>query len=163
MTATEPTILATCGGLVGGEWDDSAYGPLLFEAVRLARVPAGRPPRVLHVNTAGGDQRTVEGAELAAARTAGVEASHLRFFPRRNVPSLGVGVVHRGRSATFVEAVTDHDGGGAVRIARAPGDPTGIRAEPLPVRRLPDAPRSVPSWTPSAWTPSPEPVDEEAP
>ena len=274
MSATEPTILATCGGLIGGEWDDSAYGPLLFEAVRLARVPAGRAPRVLHVNTAGGDQRTVEGAELAAARAVGVEASHLRFFPRRNVPSLrdavlgadvvwvsggsvvnllavwrahglddvlreawqagvvlaggsagalcwhgggvtqshgphpsvvadglglvpgslgvhtdsdpnrspvfraavvdgalpdgieldeGVGVLYRGHAATLVEAVTDHDGGRAVRITRDPGDPSGVRAEALPVRRLPDVPRTVPSWTPSAWTPSPELVDEEAP
>jgi peptidase E len=87
VTAERPTILATCGGLVGGDWADAGYGPLLFEAVRLARVPAGRRPRVLHVNTAGGDQRFVEGQELEAARLAGVDASHLRFFPRRNVPS----------------------------------------------------------------------------
>jgi peptidase E len=88
VTAAEPTILATCGGLVAGEWTDAAYGPLLFEAIRLARVPAGRRPRVLHVNTAGGDQRFVEGQEIEAARAAGVDASHLRFFPRRNAPSL---------------------------------------------------------------------------
>ncbi|MBA8989572.1 hypothetical protein FHW23_000804 [Curtobacterium pusillum] len=272
MTAAEPTIVATCGGLVAGEWDDSAYGPLLFEAIRLARVPEDRAPRVLHVNTAGGDQRTVEGAELAAARTARVEASHLRFFPRRNVPSLrdtvlgadvvwvsggsvvnllavwrahglddvlreaweagvvlaggsagalcwhtggvtqshgpkpsvvpdglgsvpgslgvhtdsdpnrspvfrtavadgalpdgvevdeGVGVVYRGRSASLTEAVTDHDGGRAVRILRAPDEPAGIRTEHLAVRRLPDAPPPLPGWQPT-WTPSPDPVDEEA-
>lgn len=95
MTAESPTILATCGGLTPGgsgtgleAWADAVYGPLLVEAVRLARVPSGRRPRVLHVNTAGGDQRFVEGQELEAARLAGVEASHLRFFPRRNVPSL---------------------------------------------------------------------------
>nr|WP_220479366.1 Type 1 glutamine amidotransferase-like domain-containing protein [Curtobacterium pusillum] len=258
--------------MVAGEWDDSAYGPLLFEAIRLARVPEDRAPRVLHVNTAGGDQRTVEGAELAAARTARVEASHLRFFPRRNVPSLrdtvlgadvvwvsggsvvnllavwrahglddvlreaweagvvlaggsagalcwhtggvtqshgpkpsvvpdglgsvpgslgvhtdsdpnrspvfrtavadgalpdgvevdeGVGVVYRGRSASLTEAVTDHDGGRAVRILRAPDEPAGIRTEHLAVRRLPDAPPPLPGWQPT-WTPSPDPVDEEA-
>lgn len=88
VTAAEPTVLATCGGLVGGSWDDSAHGPLQREAFRLARVPRTRAPRILHVNTAGGDQRSVEGGELAAARAAGVDASHLRFFPKRNVPSL---------------------------------------------------------------------------
>jgi cyanophycinase-like exopeptidase len=110
MTAAAPTILATCGGLapggavapdgsvLPGGWGDAVYGPLLVEAVRLARVPAGRRPRVLHVNTAGGDQRFVEGQELEAARVAGVDASHLRFFPRRNVPSLAAAV----RSADVV-------------------------------------------------------------
>jgi len=273
VSASEPTVLATCGGLVDGAWDDTAYGPLLVEAIRLARVPADRAPRVLHVNTAGGDQRAVEGAELAAARAIGVDAAHLRFFPKRNVPSLrdavlgadvvwvsggsvvnllavwrahglddvlreaweagvvlaggsagalcwhaggvtqsfgpqpavvadglglvpgslgvhtdsdpdrspvfraavadgvlpdgieldeGVGVLHRGHASTLVEAVTDHDGGRAVRISRDPGDPSGIRVDPLPVRRLPDAPRPAPSWSTSARTPFPEPVDEEA-
>lgn len=84
MTAAESTILATCGGLNAGTWTDSVYGPLLHHAIALARVE-GRAPRVTHINTGGGDQRHVEGAELEAARAAGVEASHLRFFPRRNI------------------------------------------------------------------------------
>ncbi|GAA4664560.1 Type 1 glutamine amidotransferase-like domain-containing protein [Frondihabitans cladoniiphilus] len=92
MTAVAPTILATCGGLNPGTWTDAVYGPLLFEAIRLARVPESRAPRVLHVNTAGGDQRFVEGQELEAARLAGVEASHLRFFPRVNTASLATAV-----------------------------------------------------------------------
>jgi peptidase E len=108
MTAAAPTIVATCGGLVAGEWTDAAYGPLLFEAVRLARVPAGRTPRVLHVNTAGGDQRFVEGQEVEAARAAGVAASHLRFFPRRNVPSL--------RDAVFGADVVWVSGGSLVAL-----------------------------------------------
>ncbi len=87
MTAAQPTILATCGGLNGGEWTDSVYGPLLLHAIELARV-TGRAPRVTHLNTAGGDQRHIEGAELEAARTAGVEASHVRFFPHPNIPRL---------------------------------------------------------------------------
>lgn len=87
MTAAEPTIVATCGGLDAGTWTDAVYGPLLLHAIALARV-SGRAPRVLHLNTAGGDQRVVEGSELEAARAAGVEASHLRFFPRRNVPDV---------------------------------------------------------------------------
>lgn len=87
MTAAAPTIVATCGGLNGGDWTDSVYGPLLQHAIELARV-TGRAPRVTHINTAGGDQRHIEGAELEAARLAGVEASHVRFFPHPNTPDL---------------------------------------------------------------------------
>jgi peptidase E len=87
MTAAEPTILATCGGLDPGSWTDAVYGPLILHAIQLARVE-GRAPRVAHVNTAGGDQRSVEGAELEAARAAGVEASHIRFFPHPNTENL---------------------------------------------------------------------------
>ncbi|WP_223692527.1 Type 1 glutamine amidotransferase-like domain-containing protein [Leifsonia poae] len=87
MTAARPTILATCGGLNPGTWTDAVYGPLLTHAIELARVD-GRAPRVAHLNTAGGDQRSVEGIELEAARAAGVEASHVRFFPHPNVPHL---------------------------------------------------------------------------
>lgn len=87
MTAAEPTILATCGGLNAGDWSDSVYGPLLHHAIALADVP-GRRPRVTHVNTAGGDQRHVEGAKLEAARRAGVDATHIRFFPHPNIPGL---------------------------------------------------------------------------
>ncbi|MEV8213108.1 peptidase E [Leifsonia sp. NPDC077715] len=87
MTASEPTILATCGGLNAGGWTDSVYGPLLHHAIALSEV-RGRAPRVTHVNTAGGDQRHVEGGELEAARAAGVDATHLRLFPHPNVPDL---------------------------------------------------------------------------
>lgn len=87
MTAAEPTIVATCGGLTPGTWTDAAYGPLIEHAIELARV-SGRPPRVTHVNTAGGDQRQIEGTELEAARLAGVDASHLRLFPHPNVEDL---------------------------------------------------------------------------
>ena len=84
MTAAEPTIVATCGGLLPGTWTDAVYGPLIEHAIELARV-AGRPPRVTHVNTAGGDQRQIEGTELEAARLSGADASHLRLFPHPNV------------------------------------------------------------------------------
>ncbi|MGH1550571.1 Type 1 glutamine amidotransferase-like domain-containing protein [Leifsonia poae] len=87
MTASEPTILATCGGLNAGGWTDSVYGPLLQHAIALAEV-RGRAPRVTHINTAGGDQRHVEGAEVEAARAAGVDATHLRLFPHPNLPDL---------------------------------------------------------------------------
>lgn len=84
MTAAAPTIVATCGGLTPGTWTDAVYGPLIEHAVSLARV-SGRRPRVTHVNTAGGDQRQIEGTELEAARLAGVDAVHLRLFPHPNV------------------------------------------------------------------------------
>ncbi|MDR2997605.1 MAG: peptidase E [Microbacterium sp.] len=94
MTADAPTILATCGGMVDGGWQDTAYGPLLRYAIELAGV-TGRAPRVAHVNTAGGDPRFVEGAELEAAREAGVEASHIRLFPHPNHARLADHVLSR--------------------------------------------------------------------
>lgn len=94
MTADAPTILATCGGVVEGDWADAAYGPLLRFAIDLTGV-TGRAPRVAHVNTAGGDPRFVEGAELEAARLAGVDASHIRFFPHPNHERLEEHVLSR--------------------------------------------------------------------
>ncbi|MCS5496312.1 Type 1 glutamine amidotransferase-like domain-containing protein [Cnuibacter physcomitrellae] len=87
MTAAEPTIVATCAGLVGGEWTDLAYGPVMLHALSLARVE-GRRPRVLHMNTAGGDPRGAEGPEIEAAWAAGAEARHLRLFPHPNTPDV---------------------------------------------------------------------------
>jgi peptidase E len=107
MTATEPTIVATCGGLNGGEWTDSVYGPLLHHAIGLADV-RGRSPRVNHINTAGGDQRHVEGAELEAARAAGVEATHLRLFPHPNFADL--------RAHLFSQDVVWVSGGSLVNL-----------------------------------------------
>ncbi|WP_439903023.1 Type 1 glutamine amidotransferase-like domain-containing protein [Microbacterium azadirachtae] len=94
MTADSPTILATCGGMVDGGWRDAAYGPLLHLAIELAGV-TGRAPRVAHVNTAGGDPRVVEGAELEAARAAGAEGSHIRLFPHPNHERLAEHVLSR--------------------------------------------------------------------
>lgn len=94
MTAIAPTIVATCGGLNPGSWSDAVYGPLLLHAVDRAGV-TGRAPRVSHLNTAGGDQRSIEGTELEAARLAGIEADHIRFFPHRNVDDLREHVLSR--------------------------------------------------------------------
>lgn len=75
-----PRILATCGGWADSSWGDVEFGPLMRFALDLTGVQ-GRP-RVVFVNTAGGDQRTDEGRELAAAMAAGVDAVHLRLFGR---------------------------------------------------------------------------------
>ncbi|BAJ74073.1 peptidase E [Microbacterium testaceum StLB037] len=77
---TTPRILATCGGWVDASGGDVRFGPLLRFALDLTGVE-GRP-RVVFVNTAGGDQRADEGRELAAAMAAGVDAVHLRLFGR---------------------------------------------------------------------------------
>lgn len=77
---TVPRILATCGGWADASWGDVRFGPLLRFALDLTGVE-GRP-RVVFVNTAGGDQRVDEGRELAAAMAAGVDAVHLRLFGR---------------------------------------------------------------------------------
>jgi peptidase E len=87
MTAEQPTILASCGGLDPGGWTDVVYGPLILHGIELAAV-TGRAPRVAHINTAGGDPRILEGQEIEAARLVGAEASHLRLFPHPNVESL---------------------------------------------------------------------------
>jgi peptidase E len=87
VTALEPTVVATCAGLVGGEWTDLDYGPLMLHALSLTRV-TDRRPRVLHINTAGGDPRAAEGPEVEAAWAAGAEARHLRLFPHPNAPDL---------------------------------------------------------------------------
>ncbi len=77
---TVPRILATCGGWADASWGDVSFGPLLRFALDLTGVE-GRP-RIVFVNTAGGDQRGDEGRELAAAMAAGVDAVHLRLFGR---------------------------------------------------------------------------------
>jgi len=77
---TVSRILATCGGWADASWGDVRFGPLLRHALDLTGVE-GRP-RVLFINTAGGDQRVDEGRELAAAMAAGVDATHLRLFGR---------------------------------------------------------------------------------
>lgn len=82
MTAT---ILATCAGWVPSARADVEFSPLQRYAVELAGV-TGRAPRVVYVNTAGGDQRHLESQELAAARLAGVDARHLRLFGRTTEP-----------------------------------------------------------------------------
>jgi peptidase E len=85
MTADEPTILATSGGLRPGtgrsEWE---FAPLLSYAVELAGV-TGRAPRLAYVGTAGGDQLAFAAMIIEAGRAAGVEVSQLRLFPMLSV------------------------------------------------------------------------------
>ncbi len=87
MSADQPTILATCGGMRPGRRTDLEYGPLLFLAIELSGV-SGRAPRVCHVDTASGDQRFAQAQQDEAARVAGVQASHLTLFTQPNVDDI---------------------------------------------------------------------------
>jgi peptidase E len=85
VPADSPTVLATSGG----------YGPgaggrrrldltaLVHHAVELSGVH-GRAPRVLHLGTAGGDQRSFAAEFDEAGRAAGFAVQHLHLFPMPN-------------------------------------------------------------------------------
>lgn len=79
MTAAEPTILATSGGYARPERGDLALGPLVHHAIGLSR-PQGRP-RVAHLGTASGDQRSFNAQLGEAASRAGLELTHVNLFP----------------------------------------------------------------------------------
>ncbi|RJQ80462.1 peptidase E [Pseudonocardiaceae bacterium YIM PH 21723] len=79
MTAEQPTILATSGGLKFGERTRLEFGPLLHYAIDLAGV-TGRAPKLCHLGTAGGDQRSFNAEFSDAGRVAGVEVNHLNLF-----------------------------------------------------------------------------------
>jgi peptidase E len=80
MSAPEPTILATSGGIKRGSRGMVEFAPLVLHAFDLAGVN-GRRPRLCHVGTANGDDRWWNAQLDEAARTAGVEIVHLNLFP----------------------------------------------------------------------------------
>lgn len=84
VTASEPTILATSGGLRPGQRTYFEFAPLTTHAVDLAGV-AGRAPRVCTLSTALGDDPRVMYALAEAGRVAGLEHSNLQLFPMPNV------------------------------------------------------------------------------
>jgi peptidase E len=84
---SEPTILATSGGLRRGERTYYGFAPLLMHAIELAGVE-GRAPRVCHVGTADGDQRWFTELFTEAGRAAGVEVSSLALFPMPSVADM---------------------------------------------------------------------------
>jgi peptidase E len=86
VTADTPTILATSGGYAlnpeGRRRLDLA--PLVHHAVELSGA-TGRRPRICHLGTAGGDQRSFAAELDEAARAAGFDLSHLHLFSMPNV------------------------------------------------------------------------------
>jgi peptidase E len=83
VPAEQPTILATSGGYKPGTRTRLEFDRLLHHAVELSGV-SGRAPRVTHVGTAAGDQRTFNAEMDEAARLAGFEFSHLNLFTMPN-------------------------------------------------------------------------------
>src|SRR5882757_8203682 len=79
MAADQPTIVATSGGWVRGERIELEFGSLIRLALDLSGA-TGRP-RLCHVGTANGDNRTMNAMVTDAGRVAGVEVAHLNLFP----------------------------------------------------------------------------------
>ncbi len=87
MTADQPTILATSGGVVSSRrllWE---VGPLTEYAIELAGVD-GRAPKVCLLATALGDRPSIGYAFYEAAQQRGLHASHLAVFPMPNVDDM---------------------------------------------------------------------------
>ena len=84
MTASEPTILATSGGMVASSRLRWEFGPLTDYAVELADV-IGRAPRVCLLATAMGDNSEQVRGFYDAAGQRGFFGSHLALFPMPNV------------------------------------------------------------------------------
>jgi peptidase E len=79
MTAAEPTILATSGGYRAGHRTALEFDKLLEYAIELSC--AAGTPKICHVGTAAGDQRSFNAHFSEAGMAAGVDVSHLNFFP----------------------------------------------------------------------------------
>src|ERR1700710_2946576 len=84
MTAAEPTILATSGGMVASRRLRWEVGPLTDYAVELSGV-TGRAPRVCFVATGMGDNSEQLRGFYDAAAHRGFSPSHLALFPMPNV------------------------------------------------------------------------------
>ena len=87
MPADEPTILATSGGFKRGTRTSLAFSPLVLYAIELAGV-SGRRPRLCHVGTATGDERSWNALISEAAHAAGIDLVHLNLFPMPTVEDM---------------------------------------------------------------------------
>ncbi|HEX2903257.1 MAG TPA: peptidase E [Jatrophihabitans sp.] len=85
MTADEPTILATSGGVVPSARNRWEVGPLTDYAIELAGV-TGRAPKVCFLATASGDNSDLIRTFYGAALLRGLQPSHLALFPMPNLP-----------------------------------------------------------------------------
>ena len=84
MPADFPVIVATSGGLVSDPRTEVRFGPLIHHAIELSGV-TGRAPRLCHVGTAYGDQRSFHATFEGAGRAAGIQVAALNLFPMPNV------------------------------------------------------------------------------
>ena len=84
MSADQPTILATSGGLKPGRRTRWELGGLSEFAIDLSGA-TGRAPRVCMLATAMGDNPMVLAAFYELAQQRGLQGSHLAAFPMPNV------------------------------------------------------------------------------
>ncbi|KIF66674.1 peptidase [Streptomyces sp. AcH 505] len=87
MSAPEPTIVATSGGLRLGDRTRVAFDALAHHAVELSGVH-GRRPRVMYVGTAIGDDEHFAARIGEAARVAGFDLTPLQLFPMPNIEDI---------------------------------------------------------------------------
>lgn len=87
MSAGQPTILATSGGVVPGRRTRWEVGPLTELAIDLAGVD-GRAPKVCWLGTACGDDAGLTADFYAMAQLRGLDASHLQLFTMPNVDDI---------------------------------------------------------------------------
>ncbi len=87
MTAEQPTILATSGGVVPGRRVAWEIGPLTELAIDLSGV-TGRAPRVCFIPTASGDASGLITAFYDAAQQRGIRGSHLTLFAMPNIDDI---------------------------------------------------------------------------
>ena len=86
MPADQPTILATSGGYRRAQRTSFEYNSLVHHAVELSGA-SGRP-RVTHLPTASGDQRSLGDDMAEAARVAGFDFTTLYLFPMPNLDDI---------------------------------------------------------------------------
>jgi peptidase E len=86
MPAAQPTILATSGGYRRGHRTSFELDALVHHAVELSGA-TGRP-RVTHLPTASGDQRSLGDNMAEAARVAGFDLTNLYLFPMPNLEDI---------------------------------------------------------------------------
>ncbi|WP_447006248.1 Type 1 glutamine amidotransferase-like domain-containing protein [Saccharothrix isguenensis] len=123
MAADQPTIVATSGGLRVGHRTPLEFHRLVHHAVDLSGVH-GRKPRLCHVGTAAGDQRSFNANLSEAGQLAGWEVSHLNLFTMPPSTDLTGWVgehdvvwVGGGSVANLLAVWAVHDLGSALRTA----------------------------------------------
>jgi peptidase E len=124
VPADRPTIVATSGGFTRRERGGLDWAGTAHLAVDLAKVPAGRRPRLTYLGTAGGDQRTWAAEVHAAGERAGFSTTVLDLFPMPSVEDpaaqlLGSDVVWVGGGsvANLLAVWRVHELDGAFRAA----------------------------------------------
>ena len=86
MAADSPTILATSGGYVRPERGDLAFAGLVHHAVELSGTTSR--PKICHLGTAGGDQRSFNAMVSEAGAAVGFDVTHLNLFPMPTVDDI---------------------------------------------------------------------------